>query len=116
MLRSIPRLAGTRGATLVIVDDAVLSPTTVPLKGVGVALVPAVCFDHSSVDFGSIVVGFTSTVQTVVITNCGTAALIISNMSLTGADPGDFLTTFSSCTNVTTGSTCVVTLAVCPHQ
>jgi hypothetical protein len=109
-----PQLAGTRSATLVITDDAAGSPTTVSLTGVGVALAPSVCFSRSSINFGSTVVGFTSSVQSVVITNCGTAALAISNLFLTGANPGDFIIVSNSCAIIATGNTCLVTLQFAP--
>ncbi len=112
-----PLAGGTRSATLVIADDAAGSPTTLSLTGIGTALLPAICFSSSSVDFGSVGVGLTGSVQSVTITNCGTAALVISNLTLTGANPGDFITNSISCTStssIATGATCVVTMQFAP--
>jgi hypothetical protein len=50
----------------------------------------------------------------VTITNCGTAALVISDLTITGANAGDFLKISSTCTNVATGDTCQVSLQFAP--
>lgn len=109
-----PQVAGSRFATVVIADDAAGSPTILNLSGIGVALAPSVCFGSSSVNFGSTLQGATSSVQTVIITNCGTASLVISNLSVTGANTGDFIIVSSTCVAVATGATCSVTLEFAP--
>ena len=113
-IRFNPQAVGTRSATLTIIDDAASSPTTLGLTGVGVALAPSVCFSSSPVDFGSVGVGSTGSVQSVIITNCGTAALVISSLTLTGANPGDFIITSSTCVSVVTGATCLVSMQFAP--
>jgi hypothetical protein len=109
-----PQIAGTRHATVVITDDAAGSPTTLNLTGVGLALAPSVCFSSSPINFAGTVVGFTGSVQTVTLTNCGTAPLVISNLVLTGANTGDFIIVSSTCTTVATGLTCAVSLQFAP--
>jgi hypothetical protein len=109
-----PQVAGARQATLIIADDAVGSPTTLTLTGTGVALAPAVCFDNSVITFPDTVVGFTSSVHSVTITNCGTSQLVVSNLVLTGANTGDFIIVSSTCAAIATGNTCVVTLQFAP--
>ena len=109
-----PQVAGTRLATVVITDDAAGSPTTLSLSGVGIALSPSVCFGSSSVNFESVLQGATGSVQSVIITNCGTASLVISNVSVTGANTGDFLIVSSTCVAVATGATCSVVLEFTP--
>jgi hypothetical protein len=59
-------------------------------------------------------VGTTGAVQSVTITNCGTAALTISNVTVTGANAGDFIITSSTCSSVGVGSNCVVGLQFAP--
>jgi hypothetical protein len=59
-------------------------------------------------------VGFTSTVQSVTITNCGTAPLTVTNLSITGANPADFIITLSTCGTVLTGNTCQVNIEFTP--
>jgi hypothetical protein len=113
-----PQVAGTRVATLVIADDASGGPTVLTVTGVGAALLPAICFDGSSVDFGSVGTGSTGSIQSVTITNCGSASLVFSNILLTGANPGDFILVSSSCatmgSGLSTGSACVVNLQFAP--
>ena len=111
-----PLAAGVRSATLVISDNVVGSPTIVSVTGIGVALAPSVCFSTSSVNFGSIGVGTTSSVQSVTITNCGSAALTVSDFFLTGANTGDFIIVSTPCKGIpiSTGNTCVVTLQFAP--
>jgi Subtilase family/Abnormal spindle-like microcephaly-assoc'd, ASPM-SPD-2-Hydin len=109
-----PQAVGTRNATLVITDDAAGSPTVLSVTGVGVALAPAICFGRTSVDFPNTVAGFTSSVQTLIITNCGTATLLLTNLTITGANPGDFLVTLTTCGTILTGNTCQVNLEFTP--
>jgi len=60
----------------------------VSLTGTGSA--PVATVTASSLTFSSQNLGTTSTVQTVTLSNTGNAALIISGIALTGANPGDF--------------------------
>jgi len=110
-----PQAVGTRNATLVITDDAPGGSSTLSLTGVGVALAPAVCFGSSSLNFADTVVGVTSSVQSVTITNCGTAPLVLqTNAMVTGANAGDFIITVSTCGTVLTGNTCQVNVEFAP--
>ena len=109
-----PQTAGARKANLVIASDAAGSPIIVALNGTSAALLPAICFPSGSVDFGSVTAGATGLVQSIVITNCGTAALVISNLTLTGANAGDFITNSTTCSTVVSGGTCVVNVQFAP--
>jgi hypothetical protein len=110
-----PTAAGSRQANLVIAHNAAGSPTTVAVRGTGVALAPAVCLSSSSINFGSIGVGDTSSPpQSVTITNCGTSNLVVSAITITGANAGDFTNLSAACGTVTTGSTCTVNLQFAP--
>jgi uncharacterized repeat protein (TIGR01451 family) len=109
-----PQAAGTRQATLTMNDNAVGGPTTVLLEGDGIPLTPSVCFGGNPINFGTVFVSTTSSVQSVIITNCGRAPLVISNLTLAGTNPGDFVTTSSSCTTVAPGATCAIGVAFAP--
>jgi hypothetical protein len=113
-----PSRSGTRQATLVISHSAAGSPATVSVHGVGVAAAPSICLSSSSIDFGSLVVTSTSTVQSLTITNCGTAPLAISNITLTAGNTGDFIIVSDPCTrgSISTGSACVVGLEFAPSD
>ena len=108
-----PSRAGTRQATLVITHNAG-SSTTVAVQGVGVTPAPALCFSSGSISFGSVGIGATGSMQSVTITNCGTAALVISNIIVTGANAGDFVNLSTACGTVNTGDTCTVSLQLAP--
>ncbi|HXI82565.1 MAG TPA: choice-of-anchor D domain-containing protein [Verrucomicrobiae bacterium] len=109
-----PQAVGSRKANLLIAHDATGSPTIIPLSGVGAALLPSICFSSSSIDFGGVAVGSTGSVVSVTITNCGTAVLTNSSLTLTGANPGDFITNSAPCGSVATGGTCVISLQFAP--
>ncbi len=109
-----PQAVGPRNATITIADDAAGSPTVLTVTGTGVALAPAICLGAASINFPNTTAGFTSTVQTLIITNCGTAPLLVTNLTLTGANPGDFIVTLSTCGTILTGNTCQVNVEFAP--
>ena len=109
-----PQTPGTRQATLTMTDDAANGPTVVLLQGDGIPLTPSVCFGSSPVNFGTVFVSTTGSVQNLIVTNCGQAPLIISNVTFTGANPGDFTMITSSCGTVAPGNTCTIGLAFAP--
>jgi hypothetical protein len=86
-----------RSAQLVIQDDAIGSPRIVLLNGTGLPPAPLVCASASSVDFGGVAVGTTSSVQSVIITNCGTRAMNISSVHIAGANSNHFLLGADTC-------------------
>ncbi len=97
-------------------NNASAAPITILCQGNGFVPAPSLCVD-STVSFGSLLVGSTGLVQTVIITNCGTAALVISNTPvLTAGNTGDFIVVSSSCAmqSISTGSTCTVGLEFAP--
>lgn len=78
-----------------------VTPTS-PLIGFDPALLPT---------FGDIVVGATSSVKSVTVTNAGTGALTITNVVLAGSQAGDFLLDpANTCvgTPVAAGGTCLI--------
>ncbi len=109
-----PQTAGTRQATLTLTDDAANGSTSVLLEGDGIPLTPSVCFGGNPVNFGPVFVSTTSSVQSVTITNCGRAPLSISNVTFSGANPGDFVTTSSTCSTVAPGATCAIGVGFAP--
>ncbi|WP_238945271.1 choice-of-anchor D domain-containing protein [Allofranklinella schreckenbergeri] len=71
-----PTTAGQANGVLEIHHNAAGNPSTVALKGVGVALTPAAHLQPTTLDFGTdTVVGTTSSDQTVTLTNKGKAVL-----------------------------------------
>src|SRR5207244_2238625 len=81
-----PAATGARTATVTITDDAPGSPQSVSLAGTGI--VPAVTLAPTNLAFGTQRLSTTSPVQTLTLTNSGTATLSITSIVLAGLNPG----------------------------
>jgi hypothetical protein len=92
------------------------SPATVTVQGYGESQAASVCLSSSSINFGSVAANYTSTVQNLTITSCGTAPLVISSITLTAGNTGDFIVVSDPCTTgpIPTNNSCVVGLAFTP--
>jgi trimeric autotransporter adhesin len=102
-----PSVAGARAGTLTVTDAQSNSPQSIPLTGTGAA--PGIQVTPSLLTFGSQVLATTSTGQTIIILNDGTANLVLSNVTTTG----DFATT-GDCAGVPAGSNCNLTVTFKP--
>ncbi|HXZ78760.1 MAG TPA: choice-of-anchor D domain-containing protein [Terriglobales bacterium] len=83
-----PGGTGTRTGAITITDSAGGSPHTVQLIGAG--QVPGINFSPSGLTFGNQMVNSASAPVTLTITNTGVANLVITGLSISGANPGDF--------------------------
>ena len=114
-----PSEGGGRTAELVIVHDAEGSPTGVELRGEGRGQAQ-LALDPSTIDFGEADVGSTSDVETVTITNGGTAVLVLSLLELAGPALGDYaIADSSTCAEeveLEPGETCAVDLSFVPAE
>jgi hypothetical protein len=106
-----PLAIGSRTSTVSVADSATGSPQTVPLSGTGVA--PSVTLSPLSLLFGGVLVGKSSTTQTVTVTNTGNASLTVSEIDAYG----DFSET-NNCTGaaIAAGSTCKITVTFSPTE
>ncbi|SNT41418.1 Abnormal spindle-like microcephaly-assoc'd, ASPM-SPD-2-Hydin [Granulicella rosea] len=75
-------------------------------------LTPSVSLSASSLAFTQ-AVGATSAAQVVTVTNTGTAPLVVSGVTLSGANASSFAET-NTCSNVAAGSTCTVSVTFSP--
>jgi ASPM-SPD-2-Hydin domain-containing protein/centrosomal CEP192-like protein len=108
-----PSSSGTRTASIVFADNAAGSPQTVSLSGTGIA--PAVSLSTTSLSFGSQAVAIASAAETFTLTNTGSAALSITNLSVVGANPGDFVEIANTCGgSVVAGSACTIGVTFTP--
>ena len=108
-----PRSLTTETGTFSITDDAPGSPHTIDVTGTGVSTATAVTVTPSSLSFGDVTVGDTSSAQSVTITNTGTTTLNISGI----ATSGDFsqTNTCSALGNVlNVGQSCTVSVTFAP--
>jgi hypothetical protein len=107
-----PTANGLRSAAVHLTDNAVGSPQVVSLSGTGA--IPIASLSPPSLTFASQVVGSASAAQIVTLTNIGTAALSISSVALTGANPGDFAQTNGCGASVAAGDKCTISVIFKP--
>jgi beta-propeller repeat-containing protein/centrosomal CEP192-like protein len=84
----VPTFPLTRTGSVTITDNAVNSPQTVMLSGIGVG--PAVIFGQNSFSVGTQLITTSSPAQMVSLTNAGNAPLTISSIGIGGTNSGDF--------------------------
>ncbi len=110
-----PNTTGVRIATLNISTSGYTGRKSVSLNGVGVAVAtPAAGLSPGSLAFASQPVGTTSAAGTVTLDNAGTAALSISSVTITGANPGDFAQTNNCGSSLPAGSSCTFSITFKP--
>jgi Abnormal spindle-like microcephaly-assoc'd, ASPM-SPD-2-Hydin len=110
-----PATAADQAAELVITDNAAGSPHTAPLTGIGVVTAPAqVTLSNTVLAFNNEMVGTTSTAQSVSVSNPGTTALAISQISLSGTNVNDFAQTNTCGSTLAGGANCTLTITFDP--
>ena len=107
-----PTTAGTRSASVSLTDNAPGSPQTAALTGTGLA--PIATLSPTSVAFGVVPMGTTSSGSIVTLTNTGTATLNITGITITGTNTGDFSQTNTCGASLTAGSACPITVKFSP--
>ena len=104
-----PTAAGARTGTLTLTSNGTGSPQTVSLTGTGTA--PVLGLSATTLSFGSITIGVSSSAQILTVTNTGTAPLTISNIAITG----DYSDTNSGCTaSIAANGTCTISVIFKP--
>ncbi len=101
-----PTAAGVRKASVTITDSAPGSPQVINLTG----STSTVTLSASNLSFGSQSVGVTSSPQTVTVTNEGTTALTISNITASG----DFAETNDCSVPLQPSTNCVISVTYSP--
>jgi hypothetical protein len=110
-LRFTPSTTGSRSASLMLKSDASNGDAAVSLGGTGQAVAtPMASLAPASVSFGSVTVGNSSTVQTVTLTNSGSAALSITDIST--ASP--FSATHACGSSLAAGASCKISVVYTP--
>ncbi len=120
-LKFTPKASGTRTAQVNVSDNASGSPQSVALTGTGSSTSgPVVSLSPSSVNFGTLSVGSTSSVVYVTLKNIGASALTLtSSFTITGTDAADFaFAGLGNCPGVGgtigAGSSCLISLKFTP--
>src|SRR6202011_2050895 len=106
-------IAGAYGGNLVVTDDAGTGTQTLPFAAF--ASGPGDQLSITSIDFHQVVVGQTSPVVTVTLTNNGNESLTISDLKLSG-DFGKVSHCGSLPITLATSATCTVDLTFAPTQ
>lgn len=100
-----------RGATLTISDSAPGGSQSAALSGTGTAA----SFSPTGLTFASQTVGTTSTPQTITLSNASAAhAIIITNLSITGTNAGDFAQTNTCGASVAPKKSCTISVTFKP--
>ncbi len=76
-------------------------------------MAPAVSLSATSLSYTSQTDGTTSAAQTITVTNSGNAALVISGVTFSGTNAGDFAQT-NDCSSVAAAGTCTVNVTFTP--
>jgi hypothetical protein len=103
-----PQVAGGQSGTLTIMDNAVGSPHTVGLGGVGLG--PLTSISPTSLPFGSLGVGATSAPKLVYLGNSGNAPLTITSITISG----DFAQTNNCVSPLAAHTYCTINVTFSP--
>jgi hypothetical protein len=111
-----PASTGSRAATLSVTHNASGGTSSVALTGTGnPAPAASISISQSLFDYGAVVIGTSSPVQTVTVTNSGTAVMSFSSISFSGANAADFARSGGTCASTLgVGASCTITVAFTP--
>lgn len=86
-----PAAVGARSASLVITHNAPGSPTNLALSGTGTATAaPAISLNAASLSFAAQTLGSASAIQSLTVSNSGSAALTLGSLTQTGTASAEF--------------------------
>ncbi len=108
-----PTATGTQTGTITVTDNASTSPQTAALTGTGTTA-PFVALSPTSVVFAATAVGSPATAQVVTLNNSGNAALSVTSITFSGADPGDFSQTNTCGSSVAALGKCTISVVFTP--
>jgi hypothetical protein len=107
-----PLSKGMKSGLITINDSASTKPQVIGLTGQGTVAQ----LSPSSLNFGSQKVGTKSAPQTVTLTNQGTTALSITNISVGGTNAKDFPETNNCPSSLNAGANCTITVTFDPSK
>jgi hypothetical protein len=100
-----PTKKGTRAGNLTFTDNAPNSPQLVSLTGVGQSIV----LSPTSLNFGIVAVGNTSSQKNVTVTNVGITVVTFTGFVFAGTAAGDYLISANTCgATIAPGANCSV--------
>jgi hypothetical protein len=107
-----PTTTGLRSATLSFTDNALNSPQSVNLVGTGVS--PTVKLTPTSMNFGNVAVGTSSSSKAATLQNIGSVNVSITSVSITGTNPGDYSDTSTCGATLAPGASCTINVTFKP--
>jgi hypothetical protein len=106
-----PNATGTQTASFSVSDSDPSSPSTVTLKGVGLALK----FSRGSISFGKVNIPQTTNPVTITVTNLAPVTVNFSNIAIAGTNPGDFAIQSNTCgAALGQGTNCILGITFAP--
>jgi hypothetical protein len=108
-LNFVPTAAGSRSATLNLIDNASDSPQAVSLSGTAFTGTPSLLVPISTIDFGNLVVGTVSSPVVFSLTNQGTAT---ATVTITATS--DFNTSNTCGGSILASASCTITVQFAP--
>jgi len=108
-----PSAPGPLSADVSITDDAADSPQSVALSGTGLAA-PTLTLSPASLAFSGQDVDSASAPQPVTVTNSSAVPVILSGITITGANTSSFSETNNCGTSLAAGSHCTISVTLSP--
>lgn len=108
-----PTATGARNATIVINDNSAAGSHSVAVSGNGTASAAATV-SPTALSFADQLVGSASVAQTITLSNGGNAALNITSIAVTGANPGDYVATNTCGASLAAGGNCQISVSFAP--
>jgi hypothetical protein len=109
-----PQTTGSLTGDVTLTDNATSKTQTVSLSGTGAY--PTVKLTPSTLAFGSIAVGSSSSPMTSTLTNNGQVSLTITKVALSGANPGEYTETNTCIGTFAPNATCTITATFSPTK
>lgn len=113
-----PTIVGTETATLEVADDAIGTPQTLTLTGIGSS--GEVTLSNPSLSFGNVAQGTITAPGTTILTNVGNGTLSITGAKIIGSNPTDFVfagsTTCSVGSTIVPGGSCAIAIDFAPNE
>jgi hypothetical protein len=103
-----PLVSGARTGAITVTDNAKPSPQTASLSGTGIA--PVVHFSRTAISFPAQLLKTQSGIQTVTLSNTGTAPLTFTSIAATG----DFKESNNCVSPIAIGASCTISVSFAP--
>src|SRR5262249_49168682 len=117
-VRYVPTGAGMQYGKLLVPGNSQGVPPLVALSGNGFVLTPGLSLTPTSLAFGTVQLDKSSSAKLVTITSTGNTPLVISSLSIAGANPLDFSLSADGCSghSLNPGASCTASVIFAPTR